>query len=90
MVELESDQKFMILGQTRVFFVDNSLRKNATTEQNNDDFDYSEIKKIKYYRSHRNFFKLELHAKEHHDGPDTKTIISEDAPNLINSLKCYW
>ena len=29
LVELESDQKFMILGQQKVFFVDNSLRKNA-------------------------------------------------------------
>ena len=85
MVELESDQKFMILGQQQVFFVDNSLRKNATAGQALDDFHYRDIKKIKYYRSHRNFFKLELFRVA-----EPKLITSEDAPNLINSLKCYW
>ena len=84
LVELESDQKFMILGQQKVFFVDNSLRKNAN-QGTSDDFEYRDIKKIKYFKSHRNFFQLVLH-----DQIEPKVIISEDAPNLINSLKCYW
>lgn len=94
MVELESDRKFMILGQNKVFFVDNSLRRPANQASGGDDFDYSSIKRIRYWRSHENFIKLELSSggsNEHKQNEkEEKLIICEDASNLINSLKCYW
>ena len=66
MVELDSDQKFMILGEMTVFFVDNSLRNNPNSmaQTSTDNFKYSAIKKIKYYKSHRNFFKLQLQPED--------------------------
>ena len=92
MVELDSDQKFMILGEMTVFFVDNSLRNNPNSmaQTSTDNFKYSAIKKIKYYKSHRNFFKLQLQPDDQQPKQPDMLIISEDAPNLINSLKCYW
>lgn len=92
MVELDSDQKFMILGEMTVFFVDNSLRNNPNSmaQTSTDNFKYSAIKKIKYYKSHRNFFKLQLQPEDQQPKQPDMLIISEDAPNLINSLKCYW
>ena len=90
MVELDGDQKFIILGQENVFFVDNSLRKNPSnmpSSAGTEEFKYSDIKKIKYYRNHRNFFKLQLIGE---GNPQEMQIISQDTPNLINSLKCYW
>jgi len=58
MVEVESDRKFMILGQSQVFFVDNSLKKlSAGTSE---DFTYSDIRKVTYFTQFPNFFKLQL------------------------------
>ena len=73
----------MILGKKQIFFVDDSLK--LSHDDGLTKINYYDIKKIKCYKSHRNFFKLELNR-----GQDTLLIISQDAPNLINSLKCYW
>ena len=75
----------MILGSEHVYFVDNSLRQNQNIQEGADFFKYQKIRKIKCYKERRDYFKLELFG-----GQEPMNIISEDAPNLIMSLKCYW
>ena len=58
MVEAESDRKFLILGKTKVFFVDTSLKK--TNAQSQDDFAYSRVKQVDFYTKYPNFFKLTI------------------------------
>ena len=99
MVEMEAaDRKFMILGQTQVFFVENSLRRYA---DNTDDFKYSEIKRLKYWKNREDFVVIKFKSTRSNKGNDEERkyeekvrddmkIICEDARNLINSLKCYW
>lgn len=57
MVEVESDSKFMILGQTKVFFVDNSLRLTGSDKEN---FEYKDIDDVSYYTPYPNFFRLKI------------------------------
>ena len=82
MVEVDSDRKFLILGQTTVFFVDNSLRM---TGSGSEDFAYSEIEDVSYYNPFPSFFKLKLRNERM-----PRPFVCEDAKSLINSLKCYW
>lgn len=84
MVEVESDRKFLILGQTTVFFVDNSLRMSGSGG-GDDDFPYGRIQDVSYYTPFPNFFKLQIVGE-----PEPRAFICEDAKSLINSLKCYW
>lgn len=80
----------MILGEESVFFVDNSLRNSGSSLQGNEKtLKYEQIKKIKYYKSHRNFIKI-IHFDGSPSNLQEQVIISEDASNLIQSLKCYW
>lgn len=64
MVDSESDRKFLILGKTKVFFVDNSLKK--TNNAGDGDFAYSRIKQVDYYTKYPNFFKLTIAEDEPH------------------------
>lgn len=88
MVEAESDRKFLILGKTKVFFVDNSLKKTNNTSQ--DDFEYSKITQVEYYMKYPNFFKLKIRDDDNPKRTSDHQFICEDAKSLINSLKCYW
>ena len=56
LIELEFVQKFMILGKSTIFFVDDSLRLTNNAEDGLSKIRYQEIKKIKVFKSHRNFF----------------------------------
>lgn len=82
LVEVDSDRKFLILGQTTVYFVDNSLRM---TGSGNEDFPYSHIEDVSYYNPFPNFFKLKLRGEA-----VPRAFVCEDSKSLINSLKCYW
>ncbi len=88
MVDSESDRKFLILGKTKVFFVDNSLKKTNNTSH--DDFAYSRVKQVDYYTKYPNFFKLTIADEAEPKKTMVHQFICEDAKSLINSLKCYW
>ena len=63
MVEVNSDQRFMILGQRSVFFVDNSLRNSSQTNSIGEKpLKYEQIEKIQYFRSHPNIIKIMLRS----------------------------
>ena len=84
MVEVESDRKFLILGKTKVYFVDNSLKMSGSGG-GDDDFLYKDISDVSYYTPYPNFFKLQIIGD-----PEARAFICDDAKSLINSLKCYW